>query len=480
MIDLRAVHFDYRNGEDGCGLSGIDLHASAGEVIVVTGPSGCGKSTLTRLVNGLIPHFFHGPLRGEVTVAGRVMAQTPPAEAADMIGSVFQNPRSQFFTVDVGSELAFAAENLGHERDLILQRVREAAQELGLDSLLDRSIFDLSGGQKQKLACGSVWVARPHVLVLDEPSANLDATTLDDLRDLILDWKRAGRTVLVAEHRLAYLQGVADRWLVMERGRITREFTAAAMAALDAPGAAALGLRSPHPLPALRLDDPAPPQAEVVELTGFFTTYPGAAGPALDVPALTLPRHGIVAITGPNGAGKSTLSRALAGLDRRSRGLLTIDGSQRDRRARLATSFLVMQDVNHQLFTESVMEEVRLSAPEASPERLTHILRSLDLSAVAERHPMSLSGGQKQRVAIAAAVASDADVVIFDEPTSGLDRAHMSEVAARLAELVADGRLVVVVTHDDELVAACADHVVRLEAGKVTDSGPLSRVEVAF
>ena len=134
-----------------------------------------------------------------------------------------------------------------------------------------------------------------------------------------------------------------------------------------------------------------------------------------------------------------------------------------------------MQDVNHQLFTESVTEEIRLSAPDADDAQIAAILAGLDLTAVAERHPMSLSGGQKQRVAIAAAVASDADVVIFDEPTSGLDLAHMAEVAARLEELVAAGRLVIVVTHDDELVEACADYVVRLDGGQVVSSGPLTR-----
>lgn len=475
MIEVRNVHFRYQHGEEGAGLSGVDLHAAAGEVIVVTGSSGCGKTTLTRLVNGLIPHFFEGDLSGEASVAGRVVADTPPAEAADVVGSVFQNPRSQFFTVDVGSELAFAAENLGQDRDEILARVTESARQLGLDAFMDRSIFQLSGGQKQKVACGSVWVSRPRVLVLDEPSSNLDAATIADLRGLIAGWKGAGCTVVVAEHRLHYLQGLADRWLLMEQGQITREFSAAEMAAMDAATAASFGLRSPHPLPA---PQPAPAAAsgpEIVDLTGFVKTYPGAKAPALDIPSLTLPRHGTVAITGPNGAGKSTLTRALVGLDKKAPGILTIDGDRRGRKARLATSFLVMQDVNHQLFTESVTEEIRLSAPDADDAQIAAILAGLDLTAVAERHPMSLSGGQKQRVAIAAAVASDADVVIFDEPTSGLDLAHMAEVAARLEELVAAGRLVIVVTHDDELVEACADYVVRLDGGQVVSSGPLTR-----
>nr|WP_300144043.1 ABC transporter ATP-binding protein [Propionicimonas sp.] len=474
MIDLADVGFRYAQGGADAGIAGINLRVGAGEVVVLTGGSGCGKTTLTKVINGLIPHVHEGGVSGHAIVAGRQVADVALAEAADVVGSVFQNPRSQFFTVDVGSELAFAAENLGHDRDRIVRRVTETAGRLGLGSLLDRSIFELSGGQKQKVACGSVWVSGPRVLVLDEPSSNLDAATIDELRTLILSWKAAGCAVVVAEHRLHYLQGVADRWVLMEAGRIVEEFAAADMAAMTAAEAAARGLRSPHrPSPATPAVAPDP--ADQVVLTGVRRDYPGAPAPALDIDRLVLPRRGVVAVTGPNGAGKSTLIRALVGLDRGASGVLEIDGRVRDRRARLASSYLVMQDVNHQLFAESVAEEITLSAPDADPERVAEILAGLDLADVAERHPMSLSGGQRQRTAIAAAVASGAEVVVFDEPTSGLDRRHMGEVAGRIADLVDDGRLVVVVTHDEELIEACATYLVRLTDGRVVASGPLVR-----
>ncbi len=472
MIELAGVEFRYAQGGADAGIAGINLRVGAGEVVVLTGGSGCGKTTLTKVINGLIPHLHEGEVSGFATVAGRPVAEVPLAEAAELVGSVFQNPRSQFFTVDVGSELAFAAENLGHDRDRIVRRVTETAGRLGLAAVLDRSIFELSGGQKQKVACGSVWVSRPKVLVLDEPSSNLDAATIDELRSLILAWKDAGCAVIVAEHRLHYLQGVADRWVLMQAGRIVEELPAAEMAAMTPAEAGARGLRAPHrPSPAVPAVAPDP--ADQVVLTGFRRSYPGAPTPALDIDRLVLPRRGVVAVTGPNGAGKSTLIRALVGLDRRATGVVEIDGRARDRRARLASSYLVMQDVNHQLFAESVAEEITLSAPDADGERVAAILAGLDLADVADRHPMSLSGGQKQRTAIAAAVASGAEVVVFDEPTSGLDRRHMGEVAGRIAELVDDGRLVVVVTHDEELIEACATHLVRLADGRVVASGPL-------
>jgi energy-coupling factor transporter ATP-binding protein EcfA2 len=476
MIEVRNVHFRYQHGEEGAGLSGVDLHAAAGEVIVVTGSSGCGKTTLTRLVNGLIPHFFEGDLSGEASVAGRVVADTPPAEAADVVGSVFQNPRSQFFTVDVGSELAFAAENLGQDRDEILARVTESAQQLGLDAFMDRSIFQLSGGQKQKVACGSVWVSRP-----PRP--------------------RAGRAVLQPGRRHHRRPAWPDRRMEGRRLHGRRGRAPPALPPRPRRPLAAHGAGADHPRVQCRRDgSDGRRDGRLLRVT---LSAPAASAPTgtcrgvrtgdrrshrlrqdLSRGEGSRPRHPLAHVAPPwhrrdhrpPTVRASRRSPALSWVSiRRRRGILTIDGDRRGRKARLATSFLVMQDVNHQLFTESVTEEIRLSAPDADDAQIAAILAGLDLTAVAERHPMSLSGGQKQRVAIAAAVASDADVVIFDEPTSGLDLAHMAEVAARLEELVAAGRLVIVVTHDDELVEACADYVVRLDGGQVVSSGPLTR-----
>lgn len=468
MIDLANVSFRYENGEGDAGVSGIDLHVGAGEVVVLTGGSGCGKTTLTRIVNGLIPHFHSGALTGSVQVAGRDVSTDSLAESARIIGSVFQNPRSQFFTTSVRSELAFAAENLGLDVDEILQRLDYVATSVKLESLLDRSLFTLSGGQKQKVACGSVWVPEPDVLVLDEPSSNLDAETIEDLRLLVSQWKAQGRTVLVAEHRLYYLQGIADRWLVMDHGTISHEFSATEMSQLSAAAAAHKGLRSPR-TPTVSTEPGTTVDSEIVELVGFTRTYRDAPRPAVNVDRLVLPRHGAVAITGNNGAGKTTLIRGLVGLDRDAQGILFIDGARWDARRRLAASYMVMQDVNHQLFAESVTDEVTMTDPSLTPGAVESILDGLDLLDVAERHPMSLSGGQKQRVAIAAAQASDTAIVVFDEPTSGLDLEHMREVAARIQDLVDAGRLVIVVTHDRELINSCCTHLVRLEDGCPTE-----------
>lgn len=472
MIELSQINFRYPHDDSGAGLTDIDLRVKPGEVVVLTGPSGCGKTTLTRVINGLIPHFHPGHLSGTARVAGRDTTHHAVAQTAEVVGSVFQNPRSQFFTIDVGSELAFAAENLGHPPQQIVDRVAAAAQSIGLAALLDRSIFELSGGQKQKVACGSAWVSRPQALVLDEPSSNLDASTIAELGNLIAEWKAADCAVVVAEHRLHYLRDLADRWVLMEDGRIVEELSAREFATLTTRTAHQRGLRTPSRPAHLAVDGSS--SCETIVLEGFSRHFPAREMPALQIDHLTLPRHGVIAVAGENGAGKTTLTRALVGLDKKTSGTLHIDGHRRDAKARLATSFLVMQDVNHQLFTESVTEEVSLSAPGLDRCEVEEILAAFDLGALAERHPMSLSGGQKQRVALAAAVASGAEIVVLDEPTSGLDHRHMLDVAAQLTGLQRTGTLVIVVTHDDELIHACCTYLVRLDAGRVVEAGQLS------
>lgn len=218
MIEIQNVNFRYSGGRDEAGLHNITLTVPDGEVLLVCGGSGCGKSTLTRLVNGLIPHFYDGELSGKVTVNGVDIAEAPLYDTARIVGSVFQNPRSQFFNVDTTSELAFSCENMGMPEPEVRSRMEKAVGELNLRPLLDRSIFELSGGEKQRIACGSVSTLSPAVMVLDEPTSNLDFPGIESLRKIIEMWKSQGRTVIVAEHRLHFLRGVADRVIYMDSG----------------------------------------------------------------------------------------------------------------------------------------------------------------------------------------------------------------------------------------------------------------------
>ena len=211
MIEFHNINFRYAGGTDAGGLVNINLIIPDGQVILLCGQSGCGKTTLTRLVNGLIPNYYEGELSGEVLLDGKNISRLPLYETAKYVGSVFQNPRTQFFTVDSTSELAFGCENQGLPEEEIIQRVTSTAEQFGMENLLGKNIFSLSGGEKQKIAFASVYAMNPQIYLLDEPSSNLDMTSIQELKEHLRLIKKQGKTVLIAEHRLYYLMELADR-----------------------------------------------------------------------------------------------------------------------------------------------------------------------------------------------------------------------------------------------------------------------------
>lgn len=473
MIEFRNASFHY-GGENGTGegVDDLSLTIGEGEVVLFCGRSGCGKTTVTRMINGLAPHFYEGFMEGAVYVDGVCVSECDPASVSELVGSVFQNPKSQFFNVDTTGELAFGCENQALPRDEIRARVDAARRDMKLDALMDRNIFDLSGGEKQQIACGSVYASNPKVYVMDEPSSNLDRKAMRRLHDLIAAIKEDGRTVVVSEHRLYYLIDLVDRFIYLDDGRIVREYRADELRALSDDELRALGLRS----------------TDLARMgwCGDVRGAPGAAEPALeavdlscnrggvrilDIDRMALPAHSIVALIGDNGSGKSTLSEALCGVIPSS-GSIAYQGTYRTDKERSRRSFMVMQDVNRQLFSDSVLAEVMLNAP-ASRQDAEGILAQLDLSGCIERHPASLSGGQKQRVAIASALAAGKEVVFYDEPTSGLDRSGMERFASLLREMRERVDIQVVVTHDPELVMQACTHVMRMDNGRVTGFYPL-------
>ena len=376
---------------------------------------------------------------------------------------MFQNPRSQFFCVDTTSELAFGCENMGMPEDEILSRVDEAARELNIEKLLGRSIFELSGGEKQKISCASVSALRPEVMVLDEPTSNLDVHAIEELKQTLLGWKAEGKTIVIAEHRLSWLRNLCDRVICMKDGQVAFDLSMQAFAQYSTEQLHQMGLRS------LRDEKIAPvqnsvPETETMQLQNFCFSYDGT--PVLNIPHLSLPLDGIIALVGPNGAGKSTFSRCLCGLEKKFKGQVKINGQLWKNRQLLKNCYMVMQDVNHQLFCETVADEVQLGMRSENSSDVERVLKMLDLSHLRERHPMSLSGGQKQRVAIASAILAGKEILIFDEPTSGLDFRHMEQTAALLSSLKGN-QTVLIVTHDPELIQRCCDHIVCIENGTV-------------
>ena len=470
MIEIRNASFRYQSDIAAGGIQSIDLSIPDGQTVVLCGESGCGKTTLTRLINGLIPHYFEGELSGSVTVGGCNVSEQPLYDTARLVGSFFQNPRSQFLNVDTTSELSFGCENLGMPRDEILQRLQRTVSALKMESLLGRSIFDLSGGEKQKIACGGAFMMDPQVFVLDEPSSNLDSDSISDLRETIAYLRSLGKTVVLSEHRLYYLRGIADRYVYLKDGRIAGDYTAEQFERIPEAERRRMGLRT-NRLSALTFEEGAVPSPASARLSDFCFAYQNAPE-TLKIASADIPYGGIVGIIGHNGAGKSTFSRCFCGLEKRC-GTVTVNGTSCRARERLNKCYMVMQDVGHQLFTESVLDEVLISMAEEDEKEAERILAGLDLAALSGRHPASLSGGQKQRLAIASAVAAGRSVLFLDEPTSGLDHRHMMEVAGLLKALRESGKTVYVITHDPELICECCTDIIHLERGSIRETYPM-------
>ncbi len=471
MVKLENVSFKYAHAGSGS-LQQVSLSIRQGECVLLCGQSGCGKTTLTRLINGLIPHYYEGELTGEVMVSGLKVQDTELCDTARIVGSVFQNPRSQFFCVDTTGEIAFGCENLGFPPDEIEQRVESASCELGAEDLMGRSIFQLSGGEKQKIACASVAAMQPNVFVLDEPTSNLDIDAIQDLKRTLLRWKAQGKTIIIAEHRLYWLTELCDRVIYLKDGRIAQDVPMSEFRRMPSGTLKALGLRTLN-LAELCCRSVEPRTPALLTLQNYRYIYRGGSSPVLNIPTVTLPQGGVIAIIGNNGAGKSTLSKCLCGLQRRFSGRCRCGTSVYSRRQMLKKGYLVMQDVNHQLFCESVEEELHLGMAKDNAHQLVKVLDALELTALRERHPMSLSGGQKQRVAIASALLADKEFLVLDEPTSGLDFYHMERTAELLSALGAQ-KTVFIITHDPELIVRCCDYVLHMAQGAVKEQYALN------
>ncbi len=418
MIEFRHVYFHYGTEDDQhtSELNDINLHIEDGELILITGPLGCGKTTLLRLINGLIPRFYQGNVKGDILLNGRSFKNNELYDLAHVVGTVFQNPKSQFYNVDTTSELAFACENQGLPKSDIYQRIDTTVADLHMENLMDRNIFHLSDGEKQKIACASIEVAGLNIILLDEPSANLDYDSTLMLKKLILHWKEQGRTIVVAEHRIAYLWDIMDRLVVMQQGEIVKDIKAEQKDALNDIDLQKMGLRtrlmkSPiqiNKMPSVTQDD------QIIALKNFNFAYHGVKKKIVNIESLAIARNQITAIVGKNGAGKTSFLNCFCGLEKSCKGIFKYEDRVLSNRARKKLCFMVMQNTGNQLFTESVLDEVFISLPKHSKNKndvAMNILRQFDLDFLAHRHPQSLSGRQKQRLAIACTLATGREIL---------------------------------------------------------------------
>lgn len=488
MIDVASLSFSYVSeltGDRVEALKDVDLSADAGSLTLVCGASGCGKSTLMKALTGLVPQMTPGELDGVVRINGRNLADVALTDVGHLCSSVFQNPRTQFFCDTVAEELAFCGENYGRERATLRQQSERAAKLMGISHLLERKLTTLSGGQLQKVALACALASGAPVLLADEPTSNLDPAAISEVRAALKVLKEQGLTIVVVEHRLHFLRGLADQVLLMESGRVTRRWNGAEFFSMGQAQRRSLGLRT--------LVDPGPPETWVgqgqagrkekqagqgqagcqenreatpsqvrLSCRGLSFTY--GASPVFEGLDADFPAGQITCIAGANGVGKTTLVRVLCGLAAPSSGSISLDGVPASRKTRRSACALVMQDTGRQLFSDTLAGELTIGASHASGQSGEQLLADFDLANLGERHPLSLSGGQKQRLVIAAARATGRPIVILDEPTSGVDARHLDSITATLRRIADEGAAVVVVTHDGEFAAACADRLITLTA----------------
>ncbi len=469
MIRLDRVSYRYAFHQQPA-IDDLSLTVSPGEVVLVTGASGCGKSTIIRLINGLCPHFFKGVLSGEVTVNGKNTVESNIQDIAQDVGSVFQDPELQFFALRVEDELAFAHEWRGTTREEIEEIVNNSAELMGITEFLGSSIHNLSEGQKQKLAIASVLSLNPKVLVFDEPTANLDPESTMDLAKRFSELQQRGFAILVVDHRLYWLEDVATKVVVMEAGKIVREGDFSILH--DSVFCRQYGLRQSR-VGDCRQQLVLSPEKGILAVDNLSFSYKKkrwysdlVERPVFTDVSFTI-GEGITAIVGDNGQGKTTLARLLTGLLKMQCGAISLHGRQMEAGEILKRSSIVLQNTDHQLHMNTVLREIEMASGSgksglADKKTLDFLLDSMNLGHLADRHPQSLSGGEKQRLVIACGFAKKPEILILDEPTSGLDGGNMKRIAEMIRQIARQGCIVLLITHDLELLENVAEQALHL------------------
>ncbi len=493
MLTLRNLSVFYDENQV---VHSINLNVSPGECVVLTGESGSGKSSIINAVNGLGARYDNARIEGTIALDGDELTQKQIYEIAMLASSVFQNPKTHFFNVDTTQELLFFLENTGVPKQNMQKRLQDLLSLFPIAHLLNRSIFELSGGEKQILCLASAYISGCKLILLDEPTSNLDHISIALLTDMLKCLKQQGITLLIAEHRLYYLRDILDRLIHIQKGEIQRCYTQEEFAHLTCDELHARGLRSnsdnaltvPELLPYAANTSAEPgteagtklhsepgteagtePGAEagtelrIEKLALSFSTQRNVRANGLFISGLTFQTNNIYGIVGKNGCGKSSFIKSLIGVMKRSKETVFYQGKQCNKRRRVALSSLVMQDVNSQLFSESVEHELTLTHTNMTEASLDALLEQLNIRAFKQAHPMSLSGGQKQRVAIATSVVDGAALMFFDEPTSGMDYKNMLAISRCIQALKTRKRIIFIVSHDVEFLNLTCDYALNIE-----------------
>ncbi|MBN1368644.1 MAG: energy-coupling factor ABC transporter ATP-binding protein [Dehalococcoidaceae bacterium] len=514
MIKLERLTFQY-NGAAKPALEDIYLRIKPGDFVLVTGPSGSGKSTFCRTLNGLVPHFHGGTLSGTIEVAGLDPLSAGAGVMASRVGMVFQDPENQMVTSDVEHEICFGMENLSLTKDLMAKRMEETLDTMGISHLRHRPLNELSGGEKQKVAIASILALHPQVLVLDEPTSELDPKGADDVFSILSRLNdELGLTIIVVEHRLERIIQYADRFILLNEGRViidkpVREAMDRHTGEILHNGIGLPPLINLHRLLKDKGIEPGRPPFTVKEGRQVFETllkkalkpvYPvihsNHSAPAVEMenvsfayPSgmaalkginLSIGRGELVVIMGRNASGKTTLVKQLNRLLVPAKGKVKILGKEITgaSTAEMSASVgLVFQNPQEHLFADSVREEIAFGLKNKGldgneiKQISQQMLDKFGLSHLAHRYPRELSGGEKQRLALAAVMAGEPEILVLDEPTRGIE----DRLKIKLMHLIDDYRhrskTVILITHDVELVARFASRVILMSEGRIIVDG---------
>ena len=466
MIDFE-FEFQYSQ-ESTPTLRKVSGNIPAGRCVVLCGGSGCGKSTLLRCLNGLIPQFYEGELTGFCRLDGHGTADLSIGEIGELAASVFQDPRSQFFTVNSSNEVAFGLENHGLPQEKIRDRVDEAFRTFDLEHLKNRNVYELSSGERQLISILSAWATDTDIFLLDEPTANLDFAATQQLRNILLKLKKQGKTLLLSEHRLYYLADIADEYWIMANGEIKHKYTAEKAKSLSPLQLHTLSLRTLD-LEQITVSE-RPPQPEnmpqALSVSNLRYEYGRKNRAILSDANFSVCTHEIVGLVGANGCGKTTLGKLIAGLYHSTGGEISLFGKAQKPKQLQKQVLFIMQEAEFQFFTNSVLHELQYGHKiTAEFEKKTEtLLKSMDMWECRDRHPFSLSGGQMQRLTLMMAYLSDKPIVILDEPTAGQDAESLKRCAELIREMGKE-KTVLIITHDLELIADACDRCIGLSGG---------------
>ncbi len=519
MIKIENFTYTYP-GRSVSTIKDLSAEVPEGGLVLLTGPTGCGKSTLLKAINGLIPHLMGGRMEGKIEINGLDTRKTDIFTLSRKVGLIFQNPDDQIFSTVVQDEVAFGPENLALPRKMIRQGIDKALKLVGLDEFHHRGTHMLSGGEKQRLAIASVLSMSPDILILDEPLAQLDPRGSTEVLKTIRTLNDNGMTVILVEHRIHEVAHLADRIMIMEKGRIVLdEEPRAAFERIDV--FKKLGLRVPESAEishamgfkkvALTMEEikkginagirpavapssnhasPETPEKEdsdetALEMEGVSFQYDRRAGFVLEDIYLNIRKGEVVSLMGNNGSGKSTMLLHFAALLKPSRGRVTVlarDTRKLEARQLAGMVGIAFQDPTLMLFNETVWKEVAFGprmlhfGETKLRQKVEDAMNAMGIAGLRDENPLSLSGGQRLRVALASISSMQPEVILLDEPTSGQDKSNSDSLLRYLYELSGKGITILFTTHDIEAAIRYSDRLLVMNNGKIIADGPPRKI----